>query len=146
VSQRIEDLGAFLVGAWHLRRSIVAGEVEVGSFTGTGTFGADVDGILRYRERGTLHLDGRNAPATRRLTYRVAGARAQVAFEDGRPFHDLDLRDGIDEVEHLCGEDRYRGRFEIVDPDTWQHVWWVTGPTKDHVIRTVLERAASGPA
>lgn len=138
----IEDLAGFLAGAWRLHRSIVAGGVEVGSFTGTGIFDADPDAVdvLRYLERGTLHLDGRQLEARRQLTYRVAGPRAQVTFEDGRPFHDLDLTTGVAEAAHPCGADRYLGCFEVVDADTWHHAWRVTGPGKDHVVRTLLER------
>lgn len=146
--QGIEDLARFLTGTWRLRRSIVSGGVEVGRFTGTGTFAAateadadaDAVDVLRYLERGTLHLDGGQVEARRELRYRVAGTRAEVTFEDGRPFHDLDLHRGVDEAEHPCGPDRYLGRFEVVDDDTWHHAWRVTGPRKDHLIRTVLER------
>jgi hypothetical protein len=140
VPHRIDELGAFLLGTWHLRRSVLASGVEVGSFTGTATFDDDGDGVVHYHEQGTLHLDGQRVPATRRLAYRVAGSRAQVTFEDGRPFHDLDLRDGVDHAEHPCGADRYHGRFEVVDHDTWHHAWHVTGPHKDHVISTLLTR------
>jgi hypothetical protein len=145
VPHRIEDLGAFLLGAWQLRRVTVVGGVEVGSFAGVGTFDPDATGTLRYHERGTLHLDGQRVEATRRLAYRVTGPTAQVTFEDGRPFHDLDLRDGATEVEHLCGADRYHGRFEVVGPDTWRHAWHVTGPQKDDIVRTVLERRTGEP-
>jgi hypothetical protein len=143
VPSRIDDLATFLAGSWRLERTVLRGEDVVGSFTGTGTFDTDPaggDGVLRYRERGTLHLDDTTVTATRRLVYRVAGSRAQVTFDDGRPFHDLDLSAGVDEVEHPCGADRYRGRLEVLDADTWHHTWRVTGPHKDHEIRTVLER------
>jgi hypothetical protein len=96
--------------------------------------------LLRYHERGTLHLGGQAVPATRTLIFRVAGPRARVSFDDGRPFHDLDLGTGTDEVDHPCGSDHYHGRFVVLDADTWQHEWEVTGPRKDHVIRTVLTR------
>jgi hypothetical protein len=143
VPSRIDDLATFLAGSWRLQRTIVEGGSVVGSFTGTGTFDpapAGDRGVLRYRERGTLHLDGTTVTATRCLVYRVTGSRAQVAFEDGRPFHDLDLSTGVDVVEHPCGADRYRGRLEVLDADTWHHTWRVTGPHKDHEIRTVLAR------
>ena len=60
--------------------------------------------------------------------------RASVAFEDGRHFHDLDLRDGRDEVLHLCGSDRYAGAFIANDADSWSVRWCVVGPHKALVI------------
>jgi hypothetical protein len=142
VPQRVEDLMSYLPGTWHLQRSILSGGTEVGRFTGTACFRADVvaPGLLHYREDGTLHLGAHAVPATRTLTYRVEGPRAHISFDDGRPFHDLDLRSGADEADHPCGDDRYHGRFVVLDGDTWRHEWDVTGPRKDHLIRTVLTR------
>lgn len=138
---RIVDLADFLVGDWELdRRIAAAGGQRTGRFTGWARFEADpeVAGLLRYLERGTLRLDAYDGPAYRRLGYHVEGPRARVVFEDGRFFHDLDLRDGVCEVEHPCGADLYRGRFEVVDDDRWHQEWTVVGPDKDQVIRTVL--------
>jgi hypothetical protein len=139
----VDDLAGFLRGSWLIDRDIRAcGRTTVGRFTGIGTFAVDaaVPGLLRYQEQGTLQLGTYEAPASRRLGYHVAGGRAEVVFADGRPFHDLDLRAGSHAAEHACGADLYRGRFEVVSAHSWCHEWAVTGPRKDHLIRTTFDR------
>jgi hypothetical protein len=142
---RISDLAGFLLGTWRLDRDIVdtAGRRLTGHFTGTARFTADhyAAGLLRYLEQGTFQLGSHRGPAFRRLLYHVDGVRARVAFDDGRDFHDLDLREGVCEVEHPCGDDRYHGRFEVDDASRWRQRWTATGPGKHQVIRTVMERA-----
>jgi hypothetical protein len=87
---------------------------------------------------GTWRLDREILDGSRRaITGRFSG-------------HDLDLRDGVWEVEHRCGDDRYVGLFEVDDTHRWRHQWTVDGPRKCHLIRTLLERptvqeAAAGP-
>ena len=61
-----------------------------------------------------------------------------VAFEDGRPFHALDLEGGP--VEHQCGEDRYSGEYRLRGRDTLDVHWRVTGPRKDLEIATTYRR------
>jgi hypothetical protein len=140
----VDDLASFLRGGWRIGREVLDGSgTPVGRFTGWGRFDADaeVPGLLRYQEEGLLQLGTYEAPASRRLGYHVAGAQAEVVFADGRPFHDLDLRAGSHEVEHACGADLYRGRFEVISDRAWRHEWSVTGPRKDHLIRTTLDRS-----
>jgi hypothetical protein len=139
----LDDLAGFLRGSWRIDRDILdGGGTPVGRFTGWGRFEADTEvrGLLRYLEEGTLQLASYEAPASRRLGYLVAGARAEVVFADGRPFHDLDLGGGSYAVEHACGADLYRGRFEVISDHVWRHEWSVIGPQKDHLIRTTLDR------
>jgi hypothetical protein len=139
----VDDLASFLRGSWRIDRDILAhGRTTVGRFTGIGTFAAEaaVPGLLHYEEQGTLQLGTHEAPASRRLGYHVAGGRAEVVFADGRPFHDLDLRAGSHDAEHVCGQDLYRGRFEVVSDHSWRHEWSVIGPRKEHLIRTTFDR------
>jgi hypothetical protein len=144
----ISDLAGFLLGTWRLDREV--GDASRGGlrghFTGVARFTLDghEPGRLRYVEHGTLQLGSHRGPASRRLTYHVDGAWARVTFDDGRDFHDLDLREGVWEVEHPCGDDRYDGRFEVDDAHRWRQRWTVTGPHKQQFIRTVLERRAGG--
>lgn len=139
----VADLRAFLLGSWRIDRHIrAAGAGSIGWFVGHGRFDAlrEPTPHLLYTERGTVWLDGHRGPATRRLRYHVDGAQAQVTFDDGRAFHALDLRDGVDEVDHPCRDDHYRGRFEVLGADEWRHEWHVVGPDKDHVLTTTLTR------
>jgi hypothetical protein len=143
------DLAAFLLGTWRLEREIVdwSARAQSGHVTGWATFTPDAEapGLLRYVERGTVQLGSHRGPAVRRLGYDVDGPRARVVFDDGRFFHDLDLRAGVWEVGHPCRADHYRGRFEVDGAHRWRQEWSVTGPHKHHRIRTVLERATCEP-
>jgi len=146
---QVGDLAGFLLGGWRLDREILdaSGGGLDGHFSGVARFAFDehAPGLLRYVEHGTLWLGSNRGPAFRHLSYHVDGARARVTFDDGRYFHDLDLRPGVWEVEHPCGQDRYYGRFEVDDDHRWRHRWTVHGPHKHQVIRTVLSRSAADP-
>jgi len=58
----------------------------------------------------------------------------EVRFDDGRPFHPLDLRAGRCAVDHPCGEDHYAGEIRVETPDTVVIAWRVVGPRKDQTI------------
>ena len=69
-----------------------------------------------------------------------APGRAEVAFDDGTPFYDLDLTAGTWNADHRCREDRYRGRFRVLAPDVWETVWRIAGPRKDQTLTTRYSR------
>lgn len=123
----------YLAGRWsvHRRLSDLENGVE-GAFEGVAEFG--VDGT--WTETGHLRFGAYDGEA-RRVLRVVAGG---VEFEDGRPFHPLDLSGGACVVEHLCGEDRYAGEYTVVGPDELRVVWFVAGPRKRQVIESVYRR------
>lgn len=87
-------------------------------------------------------LDGAEVEAHRTLLV-VPGDRPpawQVNFDDGRPFHPLDLRAGRADVEHLCGPDTYRGAYEVTGPAAFTTRWHVTGPGRDDTIVTAYRK------
>jgi Family of unknown function (DUF6314) len=127
------DLIAYLAGRWSVRRRLT--DLERGSegtFEGMAEIGAD--GV--WTESGRLRFGAYDGEA-RRVLRVVAGA---VEFEDGRPFHALDLTHGACVVEHLCSEDRYAGEYVVVGPGELRIVWFVTGPRKRQVIESVYRR------
>lgn len=142
-SQRypVPDLADFLVGSWSLRRTILASDGQrLGEFTGSGEF-TPAGTVLEYRERGTLRFGGYQGSASRELRYHVTGpGQAAVYFDYGDFFHELDLRRGYWNTSHPCRDDLYRGEFEVLDSGTWWQCWEVSGPTKNHVLRTRFRR------
>lgn len=125
---------AFLAGRWSVHRHLTDLESGTeGAFEGVAEIGAD--GV--WTELGRLRFGAYDGEA-RRVLRLVAGG---VEFEDGRPFHALDLSDGTCAVEHLCGEDRYAGEYVVVGPDELRVVWFVTGPRKQLHIESVYRRA-----
>ena len=73
--------------------------------------------------------------------YRSAGpGRLEASFEDGRPFHGLDLRTGACSVLHCCGPDRYRGEFTVTSPDRFEVRWEVQGPSTSLLLESRYRR------
>lgn len=141
------DLQSFLLGEWRLSRQLAdraAG--TTGQLDGTVSFTLD-DGGLLHLESGVLRWAGQDhVPATRQLSWYPASSpwAADICFDDGRPFHHLDLSSGADQPVHDCQPDVYRGEFQLLGPDEWSYQWEVTGPRKDFLLVSQLIRAG-GP-
>ena len=99
---------------------------------------------LLATETGTASVGSHRGLASRRYVYQLAepGA-AEIRFEDGRPFHRLDLSEGRASVRHDCAPDCYRGRYRVLGPDEWFVTWRVTGPHKRQLISSRLLRLAA---
>ncbi|MFJ2738303.1 DUF6314 family protein [Streptomyces sp. NPDC087440] len=141
----VADAAAYLGGYWSVERVVrdLTGGVE-GRFVGTADFRSTEEapgGALAHVEEGRLDWDGRTFPASRTLRLRPRDdGTAEVDFADGRPFHDLDLREGVWTTVHPCAADRYEGTFTVRSADEWHLEWRVTGPAKDQVLRSVYRR------
>ncbi len=145
----VADLDDWLRGEWRFARTINA---DVGTCRGTATFEpAHRPRELVWRERGRLRLGAYDGPSTR--TLRIAPAAPlggdqgdnngyAVSFDDGRPFHLLDLTAGRCDAVHHCGPDVYRGVYEVHDAAHFAVTWRVEGPRKRDVIATRYARAA----
>lgn len=131
----VADLRRFLADTWWVSRVLVdQAKGARGTFLGRAAFDPDGDD-LAYREIGTMVFGDYRGAGHRTYRYRFPSpGRAAVSFDDGRPFHDLDLSDGTWRADHLCGADRYQGRFTAVSSEAWLAEWRVTGPRKDLVI------------
>ena len=138
---RVEDLVGYFAGHWSFTRDITGREGEsIGRAVGVLDF-SHSGGALTYREWGNLTSTAFQGPVSRVLRYLITGpGRADVFFEDGAPFHLVDLRAGAWHAEHRCGRDTYIGRYRIVDLNRWRLRWRVQGPSKDHTIATSFKR------
>ncbi|MCW2866775.1 MAG: hypothetical protein JWR20_963 [Marmoricola sp.] len=140
----LEDPTA-LLGTWVLDRDVEdrrAGERH--RVEGTLELGADAPDRIRWTESGTWHHPGGAVEVSRQLWLeRAAGSGGDwwVRFEDGRDFHPW--RPG-EEVVHPCAPDTYRG-LVTGTLQGWEITWVVTGPAKDHTLRTRLTRPADEP-
>jgi hypothetical protein len=124
---------ADLTGHWTVERRVLdLRSGTAGRFRGIATF--EPDG--RWIEEGTLEFGAYRGPARREL--RIADG--MVRFADGRPFHPLDLSGRT--VEHLCGDDRYSGRYRRLGPDALEVIWEVSGPDKGQRIESVYRRTS----
>lgn len=128
---------ALLAGIWDVRRRLLDRRSgRAGEFVGTASFERDRD-RLRWIEHGRIRFGGHDGPAGRRLSIVPAPEGWMVEFDDGRPFHPLVLDRA---VEHVCGDDRYVGEYQLRDPDTLEVRWRVSGPAKDLEIETTYRR------
>jgi uncharacterized protein DUF6314 len=133
-SANLRAVIAFLAGRWTVHRQLTdLASGTAGEFEGVAEFARDGT----WTETGRLRFGAYDGEARRVL--RIADGA--VRFEDGRPFHALDLSGGTCAVEHLCGEDRYAGEYVVVGPDELRVVWFVSGPRKRQQIESVYRRA-----
>ncbi|MFE7121423.1 DUF6314 family protein [Streptomyces sp. NPDC057654] len=148
----VPDAASYLSGTWTVDRELFDLSAGTsGRFHGTAVFrpeddgDGEGDGALLHIEEGELTWGGAVSPAGRtlRLFPRPDGT-AEVAFADGRPFHDLDLRTGVWDTRHPCVDDLYEGGFTVVSPDEWRVSWRVGGPAKDQLLRSVYRRRGAG--
>lgn len=137
----VADLKAFLEGAWLLARRLYDRRAGTrGTLQGEALFEAEGDGLV-YRENGVLRLRDGAFKASRVYRYGFpAPHRAEIAFDDGSPFHALDLSSGRCAVEHRCGGDTYRGRYHVAGPGEWRVDWQVSGPRKDLFLESRYRR------
>lgn len=139
----VEDLFAYLEGNWQLSRTINDLRLNMpGAMEGQAVIARQENGPgLSYREEGKLRFGDYRETVFRNYDFIFPELhRAQVLFSDGRRFHELDLRQGISEVEHLCGEDIYRGRFRTETADIWQSSWFISGPSKELTLDNRYQR------
>ena len=142
----VADLRAHLLGQWQLERTMLDRSTGVrGTFTGTVAFtpgGDGTEGILRQHETGTVVWPTFTGPAFRDYLLVPTGrpATMQVLFDDGRPFHELDLSSGRWSASHWCSPDTYQVSFAAPSPELIDYEWDVIGPAKDLLLRTSLRR------
>jgi hypothetical protein len=148
----VADTFGFLLGAWQVSRSIEDRRAGIsGSFEGSALLvvpsGWQDRGVwARYDETGTLRFGGHQGPASRTLGYlRRPDGTVGVFFPDGRPYIDLDLRDGSCTCTHPCRGDSYQLEFIVHSLDELEERWVVHGPEKDYRAVTTMRREPDQP-
>lgn len=140
----VADLSAFLEGRWEIVRRIEDRRADTQHrMHGTGRFqpAAGDPATLVYDEQVVWQPAGQTMTGTRRyLIADIAGATARVLFDDGRPFHALDLSTGTCPVHHDCAPDIYTGVYQVLHRDRFTVRWTVNGPRKDSVLHTTFAR------
>jgi len=111
------------------------------TFEGTAQITATDEGA-DYTETGHLIMNAQRFTAQRSYVWRAAGARIDVLFADGRPFHDFDPQSGGQATQHLCGDDLYQGGYDFAEWTCWCLRWDVSGPRKDYASVTWYARTS----
>lgn len=95
-------------------------------FEGTALISPD-----RFEENGIVHHARQKFQATRLYRLVFGEQHVNIHFEDGRLFIALTAAN-VQRVQHVCGEDRYRGRFLFAENGLWTETWSVLGPRKNY--------------
>ncbi|WP_136441255.1 DUF6314 family protein [Pacificoceanicola onchidii] len=102
----------------------------------------EVAGEMRYDESGTLSFAATpEMKNTRRYLWRPAARGADVFFDDGRPFHSVDLGQGKPQAAHWCDPDQYDVTYDFSRWPEWSSTWVVKGPRKDYKMTTTYRRS-----
>lgn len=135
-----------LIGAWRLSRRVRPDQGPMARLDGEARVAPEAGG-LRYREAGLLRLPG-HAPMTagRSYLWRVVPGGIAVAFEDGRPFHVIDIAQARPEACHQCGADHYAVRYDLAGWPRWSSRWRVEGPRKAYTMVSRYAPLAGGEA
>ena len=147
----IHDTLAFLIGSWHVERSIDdRHSATTGTFVGASRLvpiaSLTAHGVVQratYEERGELQLGDHAGSARRGLEYRrKQDGSVALYFLDGRHFVDLDLSSGRCEGAHHCASDIYSIEFVASSMHRYTEHWRVVGPDKDYEALTVYSRVS----
>ncbi len=124
-------------GAWRFDRRVTEAGGRVTHVAGRAVWRRDGAGLV-CEEAGEMQLPG-HAPmrVTRRTLW---GPGLCVAFEDGRPFHQVPPGGGA--VAHWCAPDQYDGHYDFGRWPDFRVDWRVRGPRKDYHMVTDYRREA----
>lgn len=113
----------------------------MGRLTGWAVFTPSADGLI-HDETGDLSFGAYRGPVTRRYQLIIGSPSAgMVRHADGNLFHALDLTSGVAGILHSCGDDRYRGRYQVLGESCFSVSWQVAGPRKQYRLATLHRRA-----
>jgi hypothetical protein len=156
LSVQVFDLRAYLLGpatgpaqsgTWAVERQLLDRATGThGTFSGVVRFSSTDDGGLAFREEGTVRWPTFTGPASRDYLLRASGHpdALDVFFADGRPFHRMSFAPAASHDNHWCDPDTYRVSYTCEGPDRFGYTWDVSGPRKDLLLTSRLQRLPAG--
>lgn len=93
-----------------------------------------------FEETGDTRVGEGRFQSSRIYGLDIGSEAVAIRRADGSDFVALDFTSS-QAVEHLCGQDMYRGRFFFLDGDCWAEAWRVRGPHKSYVSLTRYRRS-----
>lgn len=130
-------------GRWRLERDLLdRSDGTRGTFSGVVIFTPTDDDGLALREEGTMRWPSFTGPASREYVLNPLPQpdALDVFFPDGRPFHRMSFTPDTSQDTHWCDPDTYRVSYTRQGPDAFSYSWDVTGPRKDLLLVSRLER------
>lgn len=135
-------LAEYLAARWQLDRTVSTGEV----MTGRAVLSASSSRELHYEENVSVTLtDGKILEGFRSYIYQVNQDGFDIYFDESprRLFQHVELEPISGGYEgscsHLCGDDTYNSKIEILNDGRMRMTHRVTGPRKDYTSVTILE-------
>lgn len=128
---------------WRVERDLLdRSDGTRGTFSGVVLFTPTDDDGLAFREEGTVRWPTFSGPASREYLLRTTGRpdALDFFFPDGRPFHRMSFTPEANLDSHWCDPDTYRVTYTLEGPDHFSYSWDVTGPRKDLLLVSRLER------
>ncbi|MTH76381.1 DUF6314 family protein [Paracoccus aestuariivivens] len=115
------------LGSWKVKRRIDDAKTGwVTRFEGLAVITQDL-----FHEDGFIRLQRQTLPSQRSYRLDWGNASVDVRRPSGAPFITLQTA-GVQKVQHLCGDDLYRGLFLFSDKNRWAEAWVVEGPRKKY--------------
>ncbi|HBN22020.1 MAG TPA: hypothetical protein DD412_02130 [Holosporales bacterium] len=115
-------------GSWRFERNVKGLFPQPLDFEGRAQF-VQKDAYRFYEESGAYALNDQQIDfATSYLYQFVDQTHCRVLFSDQRFFYEL--TQSPQNIEHLCGQDHYKGHFEQLSKDHWRLNWHISGPRK----------------
>lgn len=124
---------AFLLGKWQFDRHVVDRKSGI-SHTAQGQLQVtqstwQESGIMDTTTHFTLSYG---------LQFQENGIT--VTFPDGQLFYTLDTITENAPIEHLCGDDVYRGQWIYTNANSFTLIWHVIGPKKNYTMTTHYQK------
>jgi hypothetical protein len=135
--------GATVAGQWAVERQLLDRSTGTrGTFSGVVLYSQTDDGGLILREEGTMRWPTFTGPASREYLLKPVDRpdALDVYFNDGRPFHRMSFAPEANLDQHWCDPDTYRVGYTYEGPDAFSYTWDVTGPRKDLLLTSSLQR------
>ena len=131
-------------GTWEIHRDIEDRmSNQNGTLDGTATLSpGGFEGGMIYRETGGLNLgeDSDTMEATRIYLWNAHPSGIAVFFQDGKPFHVIEMDRSMPDAQHHCAPDMYHVVYDFNKWPNWNVQWRVRGPRKDYRMVTNYKR------
>lgn len=116
---------------------------QLGTCSGRAVYYPTVAGQFIYEEEGRLNFSEFQGLSKNKYIFnKLNQNEVNVCFETGEHFHVLDSRKKVQFFSHMCGEDRYFGKYVFEDDNTFRIDWKIKGPQKNLRIQTKFMRVA----
>lgn len=128
-------------GSWRFERIIKKTFPDPLAFEGQAHF-VEKEELNFYEESGVYTLREQQINFTGSYLYQfVHKTHCRVLFSNHQPFYEL--TQSAQTIEHLCGQDHYKGHFEAFSENHWTLNWHISGPRKKNIeIMTCYFRAS----